>query len=262
MKKKPLISIIMNCYNGEKYLEKSLQSIKKQTYSNWELIFWDNISSDKSKKIFEKFKDKRFFYYSSKKFLNLYNARNHALKKAKGQYICFLDVDDLWVKNKLDKQIRFLIKNNEFQIIYSNFYVILENKKKIFTKYKKGTLPGGYITQELLNEYSVGILTTMISRKVFKFIKFKNKYNIIGDFDFIIRSSFKYKIGCIQEPLAYYRVHNFNYSKIKTKLHIKELSKWILDNARILEKMSLSTIYIKKNIFKLRVKNYLKFLGV
>lgn len=262
MKKKPLISIIMNCYNGEKYLKKSLQSIKKQTYVNWELIFWDNISSDKSKKIFENFKDKRFFYYKSKKPLNLYSARNQAVKKAKGQYICFLDVDDFWKKNKLDKQINFLIKNNEYQIIYSNFFVIKEKTKKIFNEYKTKSLPEGFITQELLNEYSVGILTVMINRKIFKFYRFKCKYNIIGDFDFIIRTSLKYRIGCIQEPLAYYRIHSSNYSKIKTKLHIKELSSWILDNTKKLRKMSLSTNSIKRLIFKLRFKNYLRFLGV
>ena len=63
MNNQPLVSIIMNCYNGEKYLDDSLKSIVNQTYQNWELIFWDNISFDNSKKIFEKFKDKRFKYF-------------------------------------------------------------------------------------------------------------------------------------------------------------------------------------------------------
>ena len=262
MKKKPLISVIMNCYNGEKYVKKSIQSLKKQTYSNWELIFWDNISKDNSKKIFEKSKDKRFFYFKSKKFLNLYDARNQAIKKSKGQYICFLDVDDLWKKNKLQKQVDFMNKNKMFQIIYSNFYIILEEKNKTFIKYKKGSLPSGFITQKLLNEYSVGILTTMINKKMFKFFKFKSKYNIIGDFDFIIRSSLKFKIGCIQEPLAYYRIHTSNYSISKRKLHINELSRWILDNKKIIKKFSLSLNSIKKQIFKLRIKSYLRSLGV
>ena len=99
-KKSPLVSIIMNCYNGEKFLEKSLKSITDQTYKNWELIFWDNNSNDNSKKVFKKFTDKRFKYYKSKKVLNLYHARNLAIKHAKGNYICFLDVDDLWVRKK------------------------------------------------------------------------------------------------------------------------------------------------------------------
>ena len=73
----------MNCYNGEKYLRKSIKSILKQSYNNWELIFFDNKSSDKSKKIFSEFTDKRFKYFYSNKYLKLYKARNAAIKKAK-----------------------------------------------------------------------------------------------------------------------------------------------------------------------------------
>ena len=61
--KKPLVSIIMNCYNGEKYLKQSIKSIINQTYKNWELIFWDNCSTDNSKKITKKFKDNRIYYF-------------------------------------------------------------------------------------------------------------------------------------------------------------------------------------------------------
>ena len=97
---KPLISIIMNCYNGEKYLKKSIKSVINQNYKNWELIFWDNKSSDNSKKILKEFKDNRIKYFFSKKFTNLYEARNLAIKKSKGSYICFLDTDDWWDKKK------------------------------------------------------------------------------------------------------------------------------------------------------------------
>ena len=107
MSKKPLVSIIMNCFNGEKYLIESLKSIQNQNYKNWELIFWDNKSTDRSKTIFKKFKDKRFKYYYAKKFTNLYTARNLAIKKAKGKILTFLDVDDLWTSNKLLKQVNF-----------------------------------------------------------------------------------------------------------------------------------------------------------
>ena len=61
-----LVSVILNCYNGEKYLKDSLKSIVKQTYKNWELIFWDNRSSDLSKTIMKSFKNKKFKYFSSK----------------------------------------------------------------------------------------------------------------------------------------------------------------------------------------------------
>ena len=60
----PLVSILMNCFNGEKYLQEALDSVVNQTYKNWELIFWDNQSNDRSAEIFKKYKDKRMFYYN------------------------------------------------------------------------------------------------------------------------------------------------------------------------------------------------------
>ena len=98
---KDLVSIIMNCHNGEKYLKQSISSIVSQTYSNWELIFWDNLSKDESKNIVKDFNDDRIKYHSSKNFLKLYDARNHAIKQATGKYIAFLDTDDYWIKDKL-----------------------------------------------------------------------------------------------------------------------------------------------------------------
>ena len=103
IKKSPLLSIIVNCYNGEEYLKDCLKSILKQSYKNWELIFWDNISTDQSKNILKQFKDKRIKYFKSKKFTSLYEARNLAVSKAKGDYVSFLDTDDLWKRNKLSE---------------------------------------------------------------------------------------------------------------------------------------------------------------
>ena len=88
-----LISIIVNCYNGEKYLNEALESIIKQDYKNWELIFWDNCSTDKSKEIFKKFEDLRFKYFLAPKHTTLYQARNLAIKKA----ISFLKDDDILI---------------------------------------------------------------------------------------------------------------------------------------------------------------------
>ena len=89
--KKPKISIVVNCYNGEEFIKESIKSILKQTYKNWEVIFWDNKSQDRSKEIFKFFKDKRLKYYYSKQHTSLYKARNLALSKTTGELISFLD---------------------------------------------------------------------------------------------------------------------------------------------------------------------------
>ena len=200
IKKSPLVSIIMNCHNGEKFLQESVKSIINQTYKNWELIFLDNISNDNSKKIIKSFDDRRVKYFKTKKFLTLYYARNLAIKKAKGKYICFLDVDDFWTKDKLKKQIFFFLKNIEYKILYSNYFILDEKRKTKKIKIKNKDLSKTNITQKLLSNYDVGILTLMIEKSVFKKYKFNNEYNIIGDFDFMIRASLKLKIGYIQKP--------------------------------------------------------------
>ena len=85
----PLVSIIMNCFNGEKYLKFSLESVINQTYKNWELIFWDNKSKDNSAEIFKSFNDKRFKYFYADEHTSLYKARNLAIQKSQGDFISF-----------------------------------------------------------------------------------------------------------------------------------------------------------------------------
>ena len=158
-----LVSVIVNCYNGEKYLKKSIQSILSQTYEKFEIIFWDNNSTDNSKKVIEEFKDTRIKYYKSEKYLKLYNARNLAIQKANGKFITFLDTDDWWDENKLQKQVSLFSNNKDIGFIYTNFFIYNEfkNKKK---KFFNGLLPSGYITQDLLDYYRIGILTVMVKK--------------------------------------------------------------------------------------------------
>ena len=258
MKKKLFISIIINCYNGEKYLSACLKSILSQTYQNFEVIFWDNCSTDNSKSIAKSFSDKRIKFFRSKNFLSLYQARNEAVKKSKGDYISFLDVDDYWSKKKLMEQVKFLNKNRSYEIVYSNFYTVFKKKKLIANNY---LLPTGKITEDLLKTYCIGILTVLIKSDIIKKEKFNKKYNIIGDFDFFIKISLKKKIGCIQKPLAYYRVHKNNLSKRKIGLHINELSNWIKKNQNFYKKLGISLNYIKFFLLKLRVKYFLTIIG-
>ena len=258
-KNSPLISVIINCHNGEKYLEKSVRSVIRQTYKNWEIIFWDNRSTDNSKKIIKSFNDKRIKYFKSKKYSTLYKARNIAIKKAKGKYIAFLDTDDWWYKTKLEEQIKFLKKNKKFQIVYTNFYSYFQN----INKFKKcySSLPSGLITQKLLNNYSVGILTVLLEKKFFKKFAFNEKYNIVGDFDFFINLSRYYNIGSIDKPLAFYRIHKSNLSIKKIDLHYNELKNWLNFNEKKFLKEKFKLRNIKVLLVKLKLKatlNYFK----
>ena len=254
-----LVSIIMNCHNGEQFLNQSLKSVIDQTYENWELIFFDNQSNDNSKKILQSFKDKRIKYFSSNKLLDLYAARNIAIEKSKGKYIGFLDCDDIWSSNKLEEQIKFLKKNNQYKIVYSNYFILEEKNNKKFVKFKS-KLPSGFITQKLLNFYCIGILSVLLEKSFFKLNSFNNNYNVIGDFDYFINLSQKFEIGCVQEPLAYYRIHGNNFSLKKIDVYINELSKWIIENESKLISNNLNFRKQKILLLKLRIKNFLRRL--
>ena len=183
------ISVIVNCHNGEKYLSQCILSIINQTYSNLEIIIFDNFSSDKSKNIIDNFNDERIKYYKSSTKLSLYKARNEAIKKVTGEFIAFLDVDDWWSLNKLELQIK-LFTDPSVQLVYGNFLVnnfkkksviygiparkIKPNKKAIMYDFN---LPSGYILDYLIKEYVVGMMTIMIRKEIFSDYKYRDKKN-------------------------------------------------------------------------------------
>lgn len=250
----PKISVVMNCHNGEKYLKQSIKSVLKQSYKNLELIFYDNKSNDKSVSIAKSFKDKRVKIFHSKNYQKLYKARNSAIKKTTGKFISFLDTDDWWLKNKLISQVHFFKKNKNIKIVYSKFFNYNENtkNKKINTK----NLVSGKITQDLLSDYNVGILTVMICKSVFKKNKFNTNYNIIGDFDFFVRLSLKYSFYAIDKPLANYRSHDNNFSKIKKNEYINEFKYWLNMNDKKFKKKKINLTFPRLTLKKLQIKNF------
>ncbi|MDC0426468.1 glycosyltransferase [Pelagibacteraceae bacterium] len=256
----PLISVIINCHNGEKFLQKSVNSILSQSYKNFEIIFWDNNSTDTSKKIIKNITDKRIKYFKSKKFKKLYECRNLAIKKAKGKYISFLDVDDWWTKDKLKKQVSLIKKNKDIKIVYSNFFIFSQKNKKKYLKTKKKLL-SGMITKKIISNYNIGILTTMINRDIFDKFRFDPKYQIISDFDFFIKLSLRYPFYAIQKPLAYYRVHTQNFSKKKSNLYIQELKIWMKSNKDFFSKKNIDLLSVYFFIKKLQLKNFFIFIG-
>ena len=249
----PKISIIMNCHNGEKYLSQSIKSILNQTYSNWELIFFNNKSTDNSSSIVKNIKDKRIRYFESKNFLKLYDARNKAINYANGKFIAFLDTDDLWAKNKLKTQVIFLKKNN-LKACFSNFHTLIEKKNKKILRVTKAIKK--LSTQDLLNDYNIGILTALIDKKIFK-KKFNSKYSIIGDFDYFINLSLRIKLGYINSSLAIYRVHSNNLSIKKKKLYINELKNWLKSNKAKFVDLGMNLSKQSYLLFKLKVKGIL-----
>ena len=274
--KEPLISIIVNCFNGEKYLNECLNSILSQTYENYEVIFWDNKSTDSSKLIFLDVKDIRFKYFSDNDHVTLYSARNKALKVTTGKYIAFLDVDDLWYPDKLEKQVKVMEENSEIGFCYSGFKFLSENSKNLNSAYNNKKLKSGYICSSLISNYNVGILTLMVNKSIVtkNKIKFDERFTIMGDTDFVLRLS-KISLGIpIKFDLAIYRIHLENLSK-KTSLTVKERTIWanemisksffskkelipFIEETKYLDFVTL----FKKQIFKKAFKKILTLRGL
>lgn len=262
----PLISIIINCYNGEKYLSQTLETVKNQTYQKWEVIFWDVSTSDNSKKILESFNEKRFKYFNSGKKKNLYHSRNEAITVSNGEIIAFLDCDDWWHKEKLEKQIK-LFEDESVAMVYSGYFEYHQHKNK-FKKISKSKIFSGYIQSKIIHDYHIGILTTMIRKKVFNETRgYNNFFHICGDFEFNIRMSENNKIIGLKEYLAYYRIHKENISRdidkeiieleycyeIFKKKGLKNLKKF--ENFLNYRKFKNS---LKKNNRKIALKMFLK----
>lgn len=104
------VSIIVPVYNAENFLHRTVDSILAQTYENWELLLADDCSTDQSRDIMKSYTDERIHCFYCEKNSGPAGARNLALRKASGQYIAFLDADDFWLPQKLEKQISFMKK--------------------------------------------------------------------------------------------------------------------------------------------------------
>jgi glycosyltransferase involved in cell wall biosynthesis len=226
----PKVSIVMNCFNGGKYLREALNSVLSQTYKNWELIFWDNQSSDDSAKIFHEYDDDRLKYYYAPLHTVLYEARKNALQQVTGEYIAFLDVDDWWSDDKLSEQMQ-LFQDNNVGLVYGNYWVKNERKNKDLAIAYSHKLPDGYVLSELLREYVVGILTVIVRRKCLLDLDkvFDSRYQIIGDLDLFIRLASITKFACVQKPIAFYRWHGDNASIKDANRGIAELEQWLTD---------------------------------
>jgi len=156
----PLVSIITPNYNASKYIDETIQSVIKQTYSNWELLIVDDCSTDNSVAIIKKYQglDKRVRLLRLDKNSGAAIARNKAIEASKGDFIAFLDSDDRWFENKLEIQVSFM-NNKNCKLSYTSYYSVNESnqKSKLIVAKKKMTY------KNLLTSNYIGCLTAMYS---------------------------------------------------------------------------------------------------
>lgn len=159
--KDDLISIIIPVYNAEKFLDETINTVLNQTYKNFELILVNDGSKDKSVDAIKKYNDKRIKLIDNKNNKGAALSRNDGIRKAKGRYICFLDADDLWNKEKLEKQINFM-KEKECAFSFTGYEFANENGipngKKVF-------IPKKLNYKSALKNTTISTITVMIDTK-------------------------------------------------------------------------------------------------
>lgn len=241
----PLVSIITPLYNSEKYIAETIESVLAQTYSNWEMIIVDDCSKDNGARIVEEYqkKDKRIKLYWNEINKGVSYTRNRAIDLSQGKYIAFLDSDDLWKKEKLEKQIKFMEQNN---IVLS--YTAYEKMNEDGSKRGEIRVPEKLDYKELLKNCLIGFLTAVYRKEELKEFKFINSK--VEDYIFwlSILKKIDYAYG-INEALAAYRVLNNSRSSNKidiVKFHWKIYRD--VEKLNIFKVIYYYLIYIKRGI--------------
>lgn len=208
-----LVSIVMPNYNGEKYLKATIESVLAQTYTNWELLFVDDCSTDNSIKIIEGFakQDKRIFLIRQKENKGVAHARNVGIAEARGEYIALLDSDDIWEKEKIEKQKRLMEEENA-SIAYCSYDFIDDEGKKIKKTFK---VPCETNFKKMLTSCAISCSTGMFEAQLLKAHPFNGKYYHEDYVLWLELLRIPVKAVGIQEPLASYRLHSDSRSAKK-----------------------------------------------
>jgi len=222
----PLVSVIIPTYNHATYIGKAIDSVLQQTYEHLEIIIIDNYSDDNTEQIVNSIKDLRIQYW---KFHNngvIAASRNYGVKQSKGEFISFLDSDDIWESEKLHLQVPHLFRNNDISCVASNYYIIgksplWRNRLNFNNKLYKD-----YYYQDLILENSVVNSSAVIKREIFDRVGGLDEdpqYFAFEDWDLWLQCCRHGKLRIISTPVVGYRIHSGN-AKNKLEIHARSLS--------------------------------------
>ncbi|PKH67677.1 hypothetical protein CXF59_07160 [Flavobacterium sp. ALD4] len=207
----PLVSAIIPTYNRKEYLGKAIQSVVDQSYEHIEIIVIDDGSyNNYAESICAQFSNCNYFY---KENGGLSSARNYGVNLAKGEYIGFLDDDDLWESSKIEKQVKVLLENPSIDCVHSSAAVVDKNGSPtgdiIGATQNKVHKRSGYVFWNALGTWVVKSPTPLVRKKVFQpDLLFDETIKVGEDVDFYQRMFYRHKVCYINEPLAFYREYN------------------------------------------------------
>lgn len=202
----PKVSVLMNCFNGEDYLEEAINSIYQQSFEDFEIVFIDNHSIDSSIKIAKSY-DHRLKYFKTAEHVTLGAARNFGLRHCRGDYVAFLDTDDVWLPGKLKKQIQQM-EMDASDLCFGSWVSIDKSGKKI-KKHIVCPNETDYFSY-LLKSFVINFQTVMLRNN--NNLAFDESYQYAPDFDLFMQIAIHNKVSVISDPLVKYRIHNDSLS--------------------------------------------------
>jgi glycosyltransferase involved in cell wall biosynthesis len=198
---RPAVSVIIPTYNRAHLIGRAVKSVLDQTYQNFELIVDDDGSSDGTERVIRDFHDERIVYIRHKENRGAPAARNAGIKAARGNYIAFLDDDDEWLPEKLEKQMNIFAVSPDAGVVYSGFWK-WEHNRNVYIPYKWVSQKEGYIHEELLKGNFVGTPTAVVKKEcLLKAGLFDEELPCLQDWELWIRISKHCTFMYVDEPL-------------------------------------------------------------
>ena len=228
----PLVSVILNVRNGASFLRDAIESVLAQTFTDWELILWDDCSTDDSAEIARSYQDPRIHYFLSPVDTPLGEARNCAIAQARGEWLAFLDQDDIWLPRKLERQLKIAVP--EAAIIYGRT-ILFDSRRGNLRDYDHvhefGLLPEGNLFSSLVRDACfIAMSSAMLRRSaVVEAGVVPANIQTTPDYYLYLALARNHEVRAVQEVVCRYRVHSGSMSagsQYRIRLHAEPL--WMI----------------------------------
>ncbi len=219
MSNEQLVSVIIPCYNHEKYVQQAVESVLEQTYRNIELIVIDDGSSDNSPSILSSLAKRYNFNLILQKNMGVCRTLNNAIRLSKGQYIAMLASDDYWHLKKIEMQMLCLKQHPKSKFCYSQAVEFEDSLKDKSFVFPKKPMSGRVLERVFLRQH-VPAGTILFSRELYDYIGGFDENLEEEDWDFIIRCAAETEFCVVREPLLFYRSHDSNVMKTRPRMEI------------------------------------------
>jgi glycosyltransferase involved in cell wall biosynthesis len=225
----PLISVIMNCYNSEKYLREAIDSVRAQTYRNWELVFWDNQSTDGSAAIVRGYDDPRIRYCRAPRHTKLGEARKLAVEASSGEFFAVLDCDDIFLPDNLATQLASIESANA-AVSYAGFIVMDQTGRRLreyLPRFRTGNVFG-----DMLHHFDIGVPAMFFRRAALdrEGLNFDEKIYGSEEYCLTMQLAVRNVFAVVHRPVAKVRLH-------RESLTYTVMDKWATDRVYTLDRI-------------------------